>query len=136
MGWEDVTGPDGKSLTKAKELGLIENPAMWEDTIIEAFNNIRSFGKRFGWIAALFSKAGIMDAREVLDRVLAHDNKYLHPTSLQNNPAAAKQYVLTRLEYLFRLMNVAHGLDQTCCEALGLEAPDNFDMSNDEILNV
>lgn len=138
MGWDDLKGRDGTFVGKAKELGLIEDPVMWYDTIIEAFGSIPGFGKKFGWLAALFANANIPDAQEVLDRVLADRRKFLHPANMQNDPDVrrARQYVLTRLEYIFRLMNVQHADGQTCCEFLGLEAPRNFDMNDNDVLDV
>lgn len=136
MGYDDLRGQDGSFRGKAQELGLIEDHMMWVDTIIEAFGTIPGFGRRFGFLGVLFARNAIPNAQLVLDMVLANSQDFLKPRNMNfAGPADVRKYVLQRLEYIFRVQNVHHEDGQTCCEALGLQAPPNFALTEDQLLD-
>jgi hypothetical protein len=136
-GWDDLRGADGTWKSKAVQLGLLEDHMIWVRTILEAFESMPGFGRRLNWLATLFANNNIQDAQLVLNDVLDSQHQWLRPRTMLNSPIdAVRQYVLHRLEYVFRLQNVSHLNHPTCCEALGLDAPINFQMSENDVLDV
>lgn len=136
-GWDDLRGDDGTFLAKAIELGLVESSRIWVKTIAEAFDSMPGFGRRFNWLATLFANNRIHDPMDVLDQVLRDRHEWLRPARMRNSSLPdVMQYVLRRLEFVFRLQNVRHMDDHTCCESLGLQAPEGFAMTDQDILDV
>ena len=114
---------------------MIEDPQMWVDTIIEAFDGMRGLRRCINWISTLFASTQVMNIKEVFQKVLDHQKAYLTPGHmLHSSKEDIKNYVLERMEWVFRIQGVPHEDGMTCCEWLGLDPPANFHVNlQDEI---
>lgn len=136
-GWDDLYGGHDSFVEAAKARGLFEDFTIWVETILEAIVRLPSLRRRINWVAVLFANAGIMDASNVLDKIIADLRKLLSPRRLMNRPLdESRKFVLFRLELVFRLQNLDPGSFESCCERLGLGQPEGFEMSDDDFLNV
>uniref|UniRef100_A0A183C4Z0 ATP-dependent DNA helicase n=1 Tax=Globodera pallida TaxID=36090 RepID=A0A183C4Z0_GLOPA len=134
-GWHDLYAGQTTFVDAAKAMGLLEDSTLWVDTILEALSGLPTFRRRINWTAVLFANSGILDATSVLDRVLLDSRRLLTPRAmLHQNLDAVRQYVLSRMELVFRLHGVDPASFNSCCERLGLPAPLGFAMPNEDII--
>uniref|UniRef100_A0A183CR86 ATP-dependent DNA helicase n=1 Tax=Globodera pallida TaxID=36090 RepID=A0A183CR86_GLOPA len=134
-GWQDLYAGHQTFVDAAKALGLIEDSTIWVNTILEALSGLPTFRRRLNWVAVLFATAGILDASSVLDRVLQDSRSLLTPRAmLHQGLDVVRQYVLTRMELVFRLHGVDPGTFKSSCERLGLPNPIGFIMPNEDII--
>uniref|UniRef100_A0A183CCM3 ATP-dependent DNA helicase n=1 Tax=Globodera pallida TaxID=36090 RepID=A0A183CCM3_GLOPA len=134
-GWHDLYAGQTTFVDAAKTMGLLEDSALWVDTILEALSGLPTFRRRINWTAVLFANSGILDASSVLDRVLLESRRLLTPRAmLHQDLDVVRQYVLCRMELVFRLHGVDPSSFNSCCERLGLPAPLGFVMPNEDII--
>uniref|UniRef100_A0A183CJY4 ATP-dependent DNA helicase n=1 Tax=Globodera pallida TaxID=36090 RepID=A0A183CJY4_GLOPA len=134
-GWHALYAGQTTFVDAAKAMGLLEDSALWVDTILEALSGLPTFRRRINWTAVLFANSGILDASSVLDRVLLDARRLLTPRAmLQQDLDVVRQYVLCRMELVFRLHGVDPASFNSCCERLGLPAPLGFVMPNEDII--
>lgn len=133
-GWDDLRGapPNNTFVQGAIDRQMIEDPQMWVDTIIEAFDGMRGLRRCINWISTLFASTQMMNIKEVFQKVLDHQKAYLTPGHmLHSSKEDIKNYVLTRMEWVFRIQGVPHEDGMTCCEWLGLDPPANFHVQDE-----
>uniref|UniRef100_A0A183CMG6 ATP-dependent DNA helicase n=1 Tax=Globodera pallida TaxID=36090 RepID=A0A183CMG6_GLOPA len=134
-GWDDLYAGHATFVEAARAIGLLEDSSIWVNTILEALSGLPTFRRRLNWTAVLFANSGILDASSVLDRVLLDSRRFLTPRAqLQHDLEAVRQYVLFRMEMVFRLHGVVPGNFNSCCERLGLPAPVDFVMPAEDII--
>uniref|UniRef100_A0A914HAT8 ATP-dependent DNA helicase n=1 Tax=Globodera rostochiensis TaxID=31243 RepID=A0A914HAT8_GLORO len=134
-GWHDLYAGQTTFVDAAKAMGLLEDSSLWVDTILEALSGLPTFRRRINWTAVLFANSGILDASSVLDRVLLDSRRLLTPRAmLYQDLDVVRQYVLCRMELVFRLHGVDPASFNSCCERLGLPAPLGFVMPNEDII--
>uniref|UniRef100_A0A183C837 Helitron_like_N domain-containing protein n=1 Tax=Globodera pallida TaxID=36090 RepID=A0A183C837_GLOPA len=119
----------------------VHGPTGWGDLILQlGQHHLEPFldfnlSPRLNWTAVLFANSAILDASSVLDRVLVDSRRLLTPRAmLQHGLEAVRQYVLVRMELVFRLHGVVPGNYNSCCERLGLPAPVGFVMPPEDII--
>uniref|UniRef100_A0A183C0L1 ATP-dependent DNA helicase n=1 Tax=Globodera pallida TaxID=36090 RepID=A0A183C0L1_GLOPA len=134
-GWHDLYAGQTTFVDAAKAMGLLEDSALWVDTILEALSGLPTFRRRINWTAVLFANSGILDASSVLDHVLLDSRRLLTPRAMLHQALdVVRQYVLCRMELVFRLHGVDPSSFNSCCERLGLPAPLGFVMPNEDII--
>uniref|UniRef100_A0A183BU64 ATP-dependent DNA helicase n=1 Tax=Globodera pallida TaxID=36090 RepID=A0A183BU64_GLOPA len=134
-GWDVLYAGHATFVEAARAMGLLEDSSIWVNTILEALSGLPTFRRRLNWTAVLFANTGILDASSVLDRVLLDSRRLLTPRAmLQHGHEANRQYVLFRMELVFRLHGVVPGNFNSCCERLGLPAPVGFVMPPEDII--
>uniref|UniRef100_A0A914H992 Helitron helicase-like domain-containing protein n=1 Tax=Globodera rostochiensis TaxID=31243 RepID=A0A914H992_GLORO len=134
-GWGDLYAGHATFVEAARAMGLLEDSSIWVNTILEALSGLPTFRRRLNWTAVLLANSGLLDASSVLDRVLLDSRRLLTPRAmLQHDLEAVRQYVLFRMELVFRLHGVVPGNFNSCCERLGLPAPVGFVMPAEDII--
>uniref|UniRef100_A0A183C4Y9 ATP-dependent DNA helicase n=1 Tax=Globodera pallida TaxID=36090 RepID=A0A183C4Y9_GLOPA len=134
-GWDVLYDGHATFVEAARAMGLLEDSSIWVNTILEALSGLPTFRRRLNWTAVLFANSGILDASSVLDRVLLDSRRLLTPRAMrQHGLEANRQYVLFRMELVFRLHGVVPGNFNSCCERLGLPAPVGFVMPPEDII--
>uniref|UniRef100_A0A183BU62 ATP-dependent DNA helicase n=1 Tax=Globodera pallida TaxID=36090 RepID=A0A183BU62_GLOPA len=134
-GWTALYAGHATFVDAAKAMGLLEDSSIWVKTILEALSGLPTFRRRLNWTAVLFANSAILDASTVLDRVLMDSRRLLTPRAmLQHGLEAVRQYVLFRMELVFRLHGIVPGNFNSCCERLGLPAPVGFVMPTEDII--
>uniref|UniRef100_A0A183BLD2 ATP-dependent DNA helicase n=1 Tax=Globodera pallida TaxID=36090 RepID=A0A183BLD2_GLOPA len=133
--WGDLYAGHATFVEAARAMGLLEDSSIWVNTILEALSGLPTFRRRLNWTAVLFANSAILDASTVLDRVLMDSRRLLTPRAmLQHGIERVRQYVLFRMELVFRLHGVVPGNYNSCCERLGLPAPVGFVMPPEDII--
>uniref|UniRef100_A0A183CD57 ATP-dependent DNA helicase n=1 Tax=Globodera pallida TaxID=36090 RepID=A0A183CD57_GLOPA len=133
--WGDLYAGHSTFVEAARALGLLEDSSIWINTILEALSGLPTFRRRLNWTAVLLANSGLLEASFVLDQVLLDSRRLLTPRAmLQHDLEAVRQYVLFRMELVFRLHGVVPGNYNSCCERLGLPAPVGFVMPPEDII--
>uniref|UniRef100_A0A183CC21 ATP-dependent DNA helicase n=1 Tax=Globodera pallida TaxID=36090 RepID=A0A183CC21_GLOPA len=133
--WSDLYAGHATFIEAAKAMGLLEDSSIWVNTILEALSGLPTFRRRLNWTAVLFANSAVLDASSVLDRLLLDSRRLLTPRAmLQQDLDVVRQYVLFRMELVFRLHGVVHGTFNSCCERLGLPHPVGFVMPPEDII--